>query len=122
MRSNRSHLGSRHLALEPGRVRYSVVTGKAAGRSTMPGLHGCKECCECCHLRRCCGYCGPDNPWSELEPHLCEYCDWLYAEWDMTLEQVQFEVTRILHAHAAKLKQAANASRRVRTLVQQSGG
>ena len=57
-----------------------------------------------------------------MEPHLCEYCDWLYAEWDMTLEQVQFEVTRILHAHAAKLKQAANASRRVRTLVQQSGG
>ena len=36
MRSNRSHLGSRHLALEPGRVRYSVVKGKAAGRST-PG-------------------------------------------------------------------------------------
>ena len=36
MRSNRSHLGSRHLALEPGRVRYSVVKGKTAGRST-PG-------------------------------------------------------------------------------------
>ena len=36
MRSNRSHLGSRHLALEPGRVRYSVVKGNAAGRST-PG-------------------------------------------------------------------------------------
>ena len=36
MRSNRSHLGSRHLALEPGRVRSSVVKGNAAGRST-PG-------------------------------------------------------------------------------------
>ena len=36
MRSNRSHLGSRHLAREPGRVRYSVVKGNAAGRST-PG-------------------------------------------------------------------------------------
>ena len=36
MRSNRRHLGSRHLPREPGRVRYSVVKGKAAGRST-PG-------------------------------------------------------------------------------------
>ena len=70
MRSDCSHLGSRHLALEPGRVRYSVVKGKAAGRSTMPGLHGCRECCVGCQLRCCCRPCGPDNPWSDLNPHL----------------------------------------------------
>ena len=36
MRSNRSHLGSKHLAREPGRVNYPVVKGHVAGRST-PG-------------------------------------------------------------------------------------
>ena len=112
MRSNRSHLGSRHLALEPGRVRYSVVTGKAAGRSTMPGLHGCKECCEGCQLRRCCcrPSCRPDNPWSDY-PHLCNHCDTLYDDPEMALEHVRFEVVRILRAHAAKLEQAAHARR-----------
>ena len=39
----------------------------------------------------------------------------------MTLEQVQFEVTRILHAHAAKLERAANASRCVRAQEQKRG-
>ena len=121
MRSNCSHLGSRHLAIEPGRVRYSVVKGKAAGRSTMPGLHGCKECCVGCQLRRCCRPCGPDNPWSDLNPHLCNHCHTLFVDWDMTLEQVRFEVIRILHAHAAKLERAANASRRVRALEQKRG-
>ena len=32
-RVNRSHLGSRHLALEPGGVRYSAAKGTAPGRS-----------------------------------------------------------------------------------------
>ena len=39
----------------------------------------------------------------------------------MTLEQVRFEVIRILHAHARKLERAANASRRVRALEQKRG-
>ena len=121
MRSNRSHLGSRHLALEPGRVRYSVVKGKAAGRATMPGLHGCKECCVGCQFRRCCRPCRPDNPWSDLHPHLCNHCHTLFDDGEMTLEQMRFEVTRILHAHAAKLERAANASRRVRALEQKRG-
>ena len=94
MRSNCSHLGSRHLAIEPGRVRYSVVKGKAAGRSTMPGLHGCKECCVGCQLRRCCRHCGPHNPTSDLYPHLCEHCHTLFYDGKMTLQDVEFAVFR----------------------------
>ena len=109
MRSNRSHLGSRHVALEPGRVRYSVVKGKAAGRSTMPGLHGCKELCVGCQLHRCScrPSCRPDNPGSGCL-HLCNLCATLYVDWEMTLEEVRFEVVRILRAHAAELEQAAH--------------
>ena len=40
----------------------------------------------------------------------------LFHDWEMTLEQVRFEVVRILHAHAAKLGRAAYARRRVRAL------
>ena len=87
----------------------------------MPGLHGCKECCVGCQLRRCCRHCGPHNPTSDLYPHLCEYCHKLFHDGKMTLEQVRFEVIRILHAHAAKLERAANASRRVRALEQKRG-
>ena len=123
MRSNRSHLGSRHLALEPGRVRYSVVTGKAAGRSTMPGRHGCKECCKGCHLRRCCRHCGPHHPTSDLYPHLCEHCHSLFYDGDMTMQEVEFAVFSILHVHVAKLERAANAAKleRVRALEQKRG-
>ena len=52
---------------------------------------------------------------------LCNHCHTLFVDWDMTLEQVRFEVIRILHAHAAKLERAANASRRVRALEQKRG-
>ena len=108
MRSNRSHLGSRHLALEPGRVRYSVVKGKAAGRSTMPGLHGCKECCVGCQLRRCCLPRSPSrHPWPELKPHLCEHCLTQVEEWKLTLEQLRFHVAQIRSAHAMQLRRQA---------------
>ena len=40
----------------------------------------------------------------------------------MTLEEVRFEVFWILHVHAKKLERAANASRRVRALVEQKRG
>ena len=76
------------------RVRYSVVTGKAAGRSTMPGRHGCKECCKGCQLRRCCRHCGPHNPMSDLYPHRCEHCHTLFHDGKMTLQDVEFAVFR----------------------------
>ena len=84
MRSNRSHLGLRHLALEPGGVRHSVVKGKGLGKVTIPGLHGCKECCEGCQLRRCCCRPGPAE-FAGLTTngallHLCNHCDTLYEE------------------------------------------
>ena len=88
----------------------------------MPGPHGCKKLCEGCQLRFCGRHCGSGNPWSDLELHLCEHCHTLFTDWEMTLEQVRFEVSRIRRAHAAKLRRAANAARRVRTLVQQRGG
>ena len=77
-----------------------------------------------CQLRRCC--CrprGPDNPWGDVFPHLCKHCDTLFHDGKMTLEQVRFEVVRILRAHAAKLEQAAqHASRRARALEQKERG
>ena len=125
MRSNRSHLGSRHLALEPGRVRYSVVKGKAAGRSTMPGLHGCKECCDGCQFRRCCRPCGPDGlpvPSLFRRLQLCNHCHTLFVDGEMTLQEVGFKVFWILHVHAAKLERAANECQsRVRALEQKRG-
>ena len=86
----------------------------------MPGLHGCKECCAGCQVRRCCCRPGPAE-FAGLTTdgallHLCKHCDTLFHDWEMTLEQVRFEVVRILHAHAAKLGRAAYARRRVRAL------
>ena len=89
--------------------------GKGLGKVTMPGRHGCKECCEGCQLRRCCC-----RPWpAEFAAlttngallHLCHHCETLFHEREMTLGQVRFENDRILHAHAAKLEQAAHARR-----------
>ena len=80
----------------------------------MPGPHGCMTQCEGCHLRYCCGHCGPDNPWSELGPHLCRHCNALYYEYecDMSLARVRREVLRIRYAHAASLQRAAEAAER----------
>ena len=88
----------------------------------MPGPHGCKKLCVGCQLRVCGRHCGSDNPWGDSEPHICEHCHTLFADWEMTLVQLRFEVTQIRRAHAAKLERAANAARRVRTLAQQRGG
>ena len=86
----------------------------------MPSLHGCKACCEGCQLRRCCCRpCEPDNPWKDLHPHICNHCDTQYDDGEMTLEQMRFEVIQTLRAHAAKLKQTANASRCARALEEQ---
>ena len=92
--------------------------GKGLGKVTMPGRHGCKEGCEGCQLRRCC--CRPYMGWGDFFPHLCSHCGTLYGE--MALEEVRFEVVRILRAHAAKLEQAALARRCVRALEQKKRG
>ena len=77
--------------------------------STMPGLRGCKACCEGCSLRRCCRPCSLNrSPWRELrEPHLCEWCLQLFDEWNLTLEQLRFQVLRLRRAHGEKLKRDA---------------
>ena len=95
--------------------------GEGRGKVTMPGLHGCTECCEGCQLRRCCcrPSCRLDNPWRDLHPHLCNHCDTLYDDGEMTLEQVRFEVVRLLRAHAAMLVHTARASRCAPALVEQ---
>ena len=53
-------------------------------------------------LRRCCcrHSCRPDNPGSRCL-HLCNHhCATLYVDGEMTLQEVRFEVVRILRAHA----------------------
>ena len=92
--------------------------GKGLGKVTMPGRHGRKEGCEGCQLRRCC--CRPYMGWGSFFPHLCSHCRTLYKM--MTLEDVRFEVVRILRAHAAELEQAAHARCRVRALEQKKRG